>query len=63
MLSLRAQNNHTHPIIFVEPFEDAAQLVALTHGNDIERRAVEDNVGALPRRIDFDAKAVERFTW
>ncbi|MNJ78471.1 hypothetical protein D3C77_762340 [compost metagenome] len=44
----------------VERFEGLAQLVALAHGDDVQRRAVEDDVGALAGRVDLDPEAVER---
>src|SRR5580700_5630239 len=59
MLAGRPQHDHAHACIFVERFEDQTKLVALPHFDDIERRAVENNVGAFAGRIDLDAKAVE----
>ena len=40
--------------------EHQPKLVALRHRDDVERRPVEDDVGALARGIDLDAEAVER---
>ena len=60
MLADGAQHDDAHPFILVQRLEHEPQLVALRHRNDVERRAVEDHVGALARGIDLDAKAVER---
>ena len=60
MLADCAQHDHAHRRIFIERLEHEAQLVALRHGDDVERRAIEDHVGALARGVDLDAKAVER---
>jgi hypothetical protein len=54
-----AQHDDTHARILVERFEDQAKLIALPHFDDIERRPVENNVGAFAGRIDLDAKAVK----
>ena len=59
MLANRAQHDDTYPRIFVKRFEHEAQLVALRHLDDVERRPVENHVGALALGIDIDAKAVE----
>ena len=47
-------------VVLVERLEHQAKLVALRHRDDVERRPVEDDVGALARRVDLDAEAVER---
>src|SRR5205085_6661349 len=39
--------------------EGDAQLLALIHRDDVERRPIEDDVEPLPRRIGLDAKPVE----
>src|ERR1700730_17486095 len=55
-----AQHDDAHASILVERFEDEAKLIALSHFDDVERRPVENNVGAFAGRIDLDAKAVQR---
>src|SRR5262245_19727342 len=59
MLADRAQHDHAHALVEVERLEGGAELVALPHGDDVERRAVEDDVGALLALVDLDAEAVE----
>ena len=59
MLADRAQHDHAHAGILVERLEDQAELIALAHLDDVQRRPVEHDVGAFARRIDLDAKAVE----
>ena len=60
MLADRAQHDDAHARVLVERLEHQAKLVALRHRDDVERRPVEDDVGALARRVDLDAEAVER---
>jgi hypothetical protein len=60
MLAGGAQHDDAHARILVEGLEHQPELVALRHRHDVERRPVEDHVGALARRIDLDAEAVER---
>src|SRR5580704_8558782 len=55
----RPQHDHAHAGILVERFEDQAKLIALPHLDDVERRPVENDVGAFAGRIDLDPKAVE----
>src|SRR5262249_18838615 len=55
----RTQHNHAHAVIFIESLEHHPQLVALRHFDDVERRAVEHDVGALLLGIQFHAEAVE----
>ena len=59
MLANRPKNDDTHPWISVERLEGKAELIALRHLDDVERRPIEDDVGALSPGIQFDAKAVE----
>ena len=40
-------------------FEGDAQLLALVHRDDVERRPIEDDVEPLPRRVGLHAKPVE----
>ena len=60
MLTDRAHDDDAHARILVERLEHEAKLIALRHRHDVERRPVEDHVGALARGIDLDAEAVER---
>src|SRR5580693_296572 len=59
MLAGRPQHDDAHARILVERLEDETKLIALPHFDDVERRPVENDVGAFARRIDLDAKAVE----
>ena len=59
MLADGAQHDDAHARILVERLEHQAQLIALPHLDDVERRPVEHDVGALARGVDLDAKAVE----
>src|SRR5579862_4640294 len=59
MLAGRAQHDDAHARILVERLEDQAKLIALRHFDDVERRPVENDVGAFAGRIDLDAKTVE----
>ena len=59
MLAGGAQHDDAHPRILVERLEDQAELIALFHLDDVERRPVEHDIGAFALRIDLDAKAVE----
>ncbi len=58
MLADGAQHDHPHARVLVDRFERQPQLVTLRHFDDVERRPVEDHVGALALGIDLDAKAV-----
>src|SRR5262249_9895992 len=55
-----AQHDDAHARVLVERLEHEAQLVALRHCDDVERRPVEHDVGALVRGVDLDAETVER---
>ena len=46
-------------VVRVERLERDAQLLAREHADDVERRPVEDDVGAFARRVDLDTEAVE----
>ena len=59
VLALGAQHDDAHARVFVERFEGEAQFVALRHGDDVHRRAVEHDVGALAGGVDRDAETVE----
>jgi hypothetical protein len=43
----------------VQRLEGDAQLLTRQHADDVERRAVEHDVGALAGGVDLDAEAVE----
>ena len=60
MLAGRAHHDDADAVVGIEPFEGCAQLLALRHVYDIERRTVEDHIGALALGIDLDAETVER---
>src|SRR6516225_7496715 len=47
MLAGGPQHNHADARIGVEPLEHRAQFLALSHRDDVERRPVEDHIGAL----------------
>src|SRR5262245_46925909 len=55
----RTQDNHAHAVIFIECLEHHPQLIALRHFDDVERRAVENDVGAFLLGIHFHAETVE----
>ena len=59
MLARGAQHDHAHARILIERLEHQAELIALAHFDHVERRPVEHHIGALARRIDLDAEAVE----
>src|SRR5262249_35128354 len=59
MLAYRAQDDDAHARVLVERFEHEAELVALRHRNDVERRPVEHDVRALLLGIDLDPETVE----
>jgi hypothetical protein len=58
MLAGRAHDDDADALVRFESLEDGAQLLALRHGDDIERRPVEDHIGALA--IDIDPETVKR---
>ena len=59
MLAGGPQHDDADARIGVERLEHGAQLLALGHRDDVERRPVEDHIGALPLGIDLEAEAVE----
>ncbi len=59
MLAGRAQHDHAHARVLIERLENKAKLIALVHFDNVQRRPVEHDVGALARAVDLDAKAVE----
>src|SRR5277367_1347984 len=54
-----AQHDHAHAVVLVKRLEDEPQLIALSHFDNIERRPVQHDIGALARGIDLDAETVE----
>ena len=59
MLAYCSEHDDAQPRISVEDLEGHPQLLALDHRNHIQRRPVEDDVAALMRGVDLDAKPVE----
>src|ERR1035437_2160103 len=59
MLADGAQHDHAHARVFVERLKYQAKLVALWHLDDIKRRAMQDDVGALLVGGQFDFEAIE----
>ena len=59
MLTHRAHHDDAHALVLVQRLEHEAQLVALRHGDDVEGRAVQDDVGALFGFVDLDAEPVQ----
>src|SRR5439155_26210380 len=59
MLAVRAQHDDPHATVRIGGLERDAQLIALVHRDDVERRPVEDEIDAFARGIDLDPKAVE----
>jgi len=59
MLAGGAQHDDPYLGLFVDCFEHQAQLIALRHFDDVERRPVEDDVRTLVLAIDLDPEAVE----
>ncbi len=49
MLARRAQHDHPHARVLIERLENKAKLIALVHFDDVQRRPVEHDVGALAR--------------
>src|SRR5579862_1476278 len=59
MLAHGPQHVHAHARVFVQGLEHRAELIALPHLDDVERRPVKHHVGALARGVDLDTEAVE----
>ena len=59
VLPLAAQHDDSYLRVAVQGLEHRAKLVALAHGHDVERRAVEHHVRTLAGVVDLDAEAVE----
>jgi len=59
MLAHCPEHDHAHPRISVEDLEGYPQLLALGHRNHIQRPPVEDDVAALVRWVDLDAKPID----
>src|SRR6266550_4932364 len=60
VLANRPQHDDAHPLIRVKRLEHQAQLIALRHLDHVERRAMQNDIGALLLAIEFDLEAVER---
>jgi hypothetical protein len=58
MFALGAQHDDVNPIVEIERLECLSQLVALRQGDDIERQAGKNDVGAFALGVDLDPKAV-----
>src|SRR6185312_13189795 len=56
----RAQHDHAHALVLVQSLEYQSHLIALRHLDHIERRTIEDDVGALLLGVHFHLEAVER---
>src|SRR5262249_28674313 len=59
MLAGGAQYDHAHTGINLERLKDETELIALFHGDDIERRPVEHDIRALPLSVDLNTEAIE----
>ena len=59
MLADRAHDDDAHARVLVQRLEHQTKLVAFRHRDDVERRPVEDDIGALTRLVDLDLEAVE----
>src|SRR4029077_6335345 len=59
MLPDCAHHNNAHVFVLVERLKSYPQLIALWHLDDVERRPVEDNIGAFLSDIDFHTEADE----
>ncbi len=57
---IAAQHDDAHAIVLVERLEHQPQLIALRHLDHVQRRAMQDDVGALLLRCQLDTEAVER---
>lgn len=60
MFANGAQHDHAHAGTRVQSLEHQTQLIALRHDDEVERRPIEDDVGAFFRAVDFYAEAVQR---
>ncbi len=60
VLALGAQHDHAHVRVGVQGLEHGAELVALGHGDHVQRRPAEDDVAPLAPCVDMDLEAVER---
>ena len=59
MLTHGAPHDDADACVLVERFKHQTKLIALTHFDDVQRRPVQHDIGALAPRIDFDAEAIE----
>src|SRR5262249_39891420 len=59
MLTDGSQHDNPNTCILIQRLEGEAQLIALRHLDDVERRPVENDVGPLLGGINLDVKTVE----
>ncbi len=59
MLTLGTQHYDADPVVMVQLLEDQAQLVTLRYLDDVQGRAVEDNIGPLPVRVDLHPESIK----
>ena len=59
MLANGSNDDHANPRIGIKRFKGDAQLLARQHADHIQRRAIKDDVGALPGCIDLDTETVK----
>src|SRR5579875_215366 len=55
----RADDDRADTRVTIELGENRRKLLTLGHRDHVERRPIENDVGALARRVNLDAKAVE----
>jgi hypothetical protein len=60
MLAQRPHYDDADAVVGIERLEGDAQVLALRHRNDVERRPIEDHIGTLAPGVDLDAETVER---
>ena len=54
-----SEHDHAHSLVGIERGEGGGELVPLRHAHDVERRAIEHDVGAGRRAVDLHPEAVE----
>jgi len=59
VLADRAQHDDTNAGILIQGLEHEPQLVTLRHGDGVERRPVENDIGALALRGNLDTETVK----
>jgi hypothetical protein len=58
VFSFGAEYDDTNTLIAVQRFESLSQLFALRHGDNVQRWALQDDVGALAGGIECNPEAV-----